>query len=166
MTTPNHLITLRQIRDARPCGLRTPRGGEPTGFAKLLRGLGEPRVRHNRDRQITIGDVAVINGVNDALWCLRCLDDNRVIVRAIWPAVLRAVRHTTDRRVHEGCIAPLQRWLDGDDTVDLRAAAEAAWDAAAAGSPAAWAAVARAEEIGRQRQDLIDLFGTTIEVTL
>ena len=94
----------------------------------------------------SIGDVARVD-FNDALWCLCLVDDARVRVAAIMPAVKRAAVHTDDVRVRD-CIAAIERWLAGDDGVDwdaaraaagaaARAAAGAAWDAAGA---AAWAA--------------------------
>jgi hypothetical protein len=128
-------------------------------FAKALR-----KAHPNADiEQInwSIGDVATVN-VEDALWCLRLLDDKRQIVAAIMPAVKRASTHTTDERVHF-CIAEIERWLAGDDSIDLtaaadaaayaaanaaeralRAAADAAAGAAYAAAAAAWAAAAAA----------------------
>jgi len=93
----------------------------------------------------SIGDVATVN-LEDALWCLGLLNDNRQIVAAIIPAVKRASTHTTDKRVHF-CIAEIERWLAGDDSVDLAAAEAASWAAtyaADAAEAAAWAAYAAA----------------------
>lgn len=134
----------------------------------------------------TIGDVAGWH-LEDALWCLRLVDDPRQRVAAVMPAVKRASKYTTDARVHD-CIAAIERWLSGDDTVDLkaasteaRAAADAAWaaarwaaaDAAAAASwaaatttaaateAAAWAATDAADadaEREQQRADLVAAF--------
>ena len=86
----------------------------------------------------SIGDVAAVD-FTDAIWCLRLLEDRRTIVGAIMPAVKRASAHTTDPRVHD-CIAALNRWLAGDDSVDLNAAARAAYAAYAAADAAAAAA--------------------------
>jgi hypothetical protein len=146
------LITLQQIHDHNHC---------EGGWEALLRGLGT----WDLATEVTIADVAVINtaergierAVQDALWCLRCIGDPRLRVRAVLPAVKRASAHTQDQRVH-GCIADLERWLEGDDSVDLEAArneAEAAalsaesatdWAAAEAAARAAWTAAASAEE--------------------
>ena len=130
----------------------------------------------------SIGDVATVN-LEDALWCLRLLDDKRQTVAAIMPSVKRASKHTTDERVHF-CIAEIERWLAGDDSVDLGAAArgaargasrgaaraaaraayaayaaaDAAAEAAWAAAEAAWAAAAEAAEREAQRQDLIAMF--------
>ena len=132
---PEHIITLADIRAHHPC---------EDGWRKLITALGtsEPATR------LTIGDVAKANGAADAMWCLRCIDDHRVRIAAVMPAVRRASAHTTDQRAHD-CIAAIERWLAGDDSVDLRAARAAAraagWaatEAAAEAAEAAWAAEA------------------------
>ena len=165
-------ITLRQIRDAGPCGRKPASDGTLTGFCKLLDGLGEPLVSPNLNRVLSIGDVALINGLDDALWCLQVLPP-RERVAAIMPAVKRASSHTTDQRVHD-CIAAIDRWLAGDDTVDLRASAWAAWAAEAAQAAAeaaraaAWAAEAQAAEAARETEraaqlaDLLAMFPPVI----
>jgi len=125
----------------------------------------------------SIGDVARVN-LEDALWCLRMVEDARTRVAAIMPTVKRAAKHTTDERV-VFCIGEIDRWLAGDDSVDLgaegaaaRAAGDAAWAAAwaAAGDAAraaAWAAraagAAGAAERDNQRADLIAMFPPTFE---
>ena len=145
----SHLITLQQIRDARPCA---------EGWAKLLTTLGENHAAPDLTRLVSIGDVAQSNGAADALWCCRLIGDRRAVVRAIMPTVKRAAAHTTDERVHN-CITVVERWLDGDDGVDLRAAVAVAVAAAsiatatttcaaatlAAARAAAWAARAAAD---------------------
>ena len=157
-----YLITLQQIRDQRPC---------VDGWKKLLTTLGENHAAPDLSRTVSIGDVAKSNGAADAIWCLRCIDDRRVVVRASMPAVKRAAVRTTDHRVHD-CIAAVEKWLAGDDSVDLweaAEAAEAAWpaEAAWAANAAAWAeraaaveatAEARDTERARQAADLIELF--------
>ena len=123
----------------------------------------------------SIGDVARVN-LEDALWCLRMVEDARTRVAAIMPTVKRAAKHTTDERVH-GSIGEIDRWLAGGDTVDLEAvsAAARAVEAAAraAADPAAWAAAwaaardatraAWAAERDNQRADLIAMFPPTFE---
>mgnify|MGYP003529093001 CR=1 FL=1 len=151
--TAKPMITLQQIRDAGPC---------ESGWRKLKKALGNPDMA----RKISIGDVVLSNGLVDALWCLRCLPA-RERVAAVMPSVRRASAHTSDQRVHK-CIAAIDRWLAGDDNVDLQAAragaaragaaeaaraAEAAAEAAraaeaAAGAAwAAWAATAAEEAV-------------------
>ena len=150
------MITLQQIRDAGPC---------ESGWRKLNKALGNP----NMTREISIGDVVLSNGLDDALWCLRFLP-RRQQVAAVMPSVRRASAHTSDHRVHE-CIADIDRWLAGDDNVDLQAV-EAVWAAVWAASASAavaavwaveaatWAAGAAAENTERewQRRDLLDMF--------
>jgi pyruvate/2-oxoglutarate dehydrogenase complex dihydrolipoamide acyltransferase (E2) component len=132
----------------------------------------------------SIGDVANTD-LNDALWCLRLVDDRRTRVAAVMPAVKRASAHTTDERVH-WAIGQIDLWLAGDDSVDLGAASAAAWAASAAASAAraaaraaawaaadvveaalaaAWAAAdvaeARSTERAHQKADLIKAFPPT-----
>jgi len=133
------------------------------------------------DTVISLGDVAKSNGAADAWWCVRALDWNneqvrREVIKALIPAVERASKHTTDKRVYD-CIGALKDWLDGKPA-DLDAAARAAGAAARAADAeratawAAWAtdaagAAARAAdaagaawaaELEAQRADLIAAF--------
>ena len=112
-----HLITLQQIRYQRPC---------EEGWKTLLTALGNPK---DLSLQVSIGDIAKSNGAQDALWCCRCISDRRFVVSLIIPTVKRASVHTTDSRVHD-CVSALEKWLAGDDSVGLLAAADAAADAA------------------------------------
>jgi len=145
------MITLQQIRDAGPC---------ESGWRKLNKTLGNPDL----SVEISIGDVVLSNGLDDALWCLRFLPP-RERVAAIMPCVRRASAHTSDPRVHE-CIAAIDRWLAGDDNVDIQAATAATATAAAVAWAAwtAWAATAVAWAAGwkaereQQRRDLLDMF--------
>ena len=170
--TAKPTITLQQIRDAGPC---------EDGWRKLNKALGHPDL----SAEISIGDVVLSNGLEDALWCLRVLPP-RERVAAVMPSVRRASAHTSDQRVHE-CIADIDRWLAGDDNVDIQearaaATAAAAWAAAEAreaeAAEAAWAAAEAAEgtvraaeaaeeavraagwkaERAQQRRDLLDMF--------
>ena len=137
MTIPT--LTLAAIRAQSPCA---------DGWRRLLAALGNP---DDTETRVSLGDVALSNGAQDALWCIRALDWRDVAVRraviagGVLPAVRRANAHTTDQRVHD-CIAAVAHWCVGDDSVNLgdaalaaRAAADAAWAAADA---AAWAAAA------------------------
>lgn len=147
MTDPITL-TLQQIRDVGPCS---------GGWTKLCKAVGT-----DMTTVIGLGDVLISNNLDDALWCLRCLSP-RDRVDIVMPFSKRASVHTTDERVHH-CIAKIERWLAGDDSVDLLAAAEAAARAAAraaeaeaaAAAEAAWAA-ARAAERDLQRADIMRL---------
>ena len=151
-------LTLGTIRDHDPC--------EP-GWRTLTKTLGtiDPTT------ELSIGDVVLSNGLADALWCLGCLEPRQRIA-AIMPSVRRASALTADQRVHD-CIAAIDRWLAGDDTVYLRKAARAAWEASAAraaraageagvASAARAAGEARAalgpDERDRQIADLLAMF--------
>lgn len=113
--TAKPTITLQQIRDAGPCEI---------GWRKLNKALGNPDMA----RKISIGDVVLSNGLDDALWCLRVLPP-RERVTAVMPSVRRASARTSDPRVDE-CIADIDRWLAGDDSVDMQSAAASAAKAA------------------------------------
>ena len=131
-------ITLADIRAAHPC---------VSGWATLLTALGYADGKFDPDHQVTVGDVAVSNGAADAWWCVRSLDCANVtvrrrVVRALLPCCRRVAVHTTDARVVD-CLDAIFRWVEGDDTVDLRAAAYAA-DAAAYAARAADARAAYA----------------------
>lgn len=122
-------ITLEQIRAKSPCR---------EGWTTLLKSLGNPS---DLSTKVSFGDIAQSNGAADALWCLRCVDDRRFGVSMVLPAVKRATQYATDKRVND-CIAAIEQWLSGDDSVDLRAAARAAASASAAAEAAAYAAYA------------------------
>lgn len=164
----NPLISIADIKKHEPC--------QPV-WDKVV-GLygGEPP----DDLMVSLGDVAQHLGADNAYWCIRALDWSdiavwrAVIAGALLPTIKRVAVHTTDNRVH-GCIDAIERWHDGDDSVDLSAAARdawaaaraAAWAARAAAWAAAWAAwaarAARADaradaERERQRQDIITAF--------
>jgi len=124
------MLTLQQIRERSPCS---------EGWTELLKSLGNPPM----DTVISLGDVAKSNGAADAWWCVRALDWNneqvrREVIKALIPAVERASKHTTDKRVYD-CIGALKDWLDGKPA-DLDAAARAAGAAARAAGAAARAA--------------------------
>jgi len=126
-------LTLQQIRNHRPCR---------EGWTRLFRSLGNPS---DMTTTVSIGQIARSNGSQDALWCLRCDDfDRRDVIRAIFPSVKRASVHADDARV-AACIIALDKWLAGDDTIDLNAAKSAAYaaigDAAYAAAYAVYAAV-------------------------
>jgi hypothetical protein len=124
-------ITLGDIRAKRPCA---------PGWAKLTKALGTT----DSAVELSIGDIVIANGRNDALWALRCLPPRKAVA-AVMPAVKRASVHTTDQRVHD-CIAAVDSWLAGDDSVDLKAVA---WADAAARAAEAAEAAARAARAAR-----------------
>lgn len=123
----NPTITLAQIRTKHPCS---------SGWTTLLTGLGYSDGKYDPERVVSLGDVATINGAADALWCVRALDWSDINVRraviagVVLGAVTRALKYTTDKRVHN-CVDAVRRWCAGDDTVDLKAARKEARNSAA-----------------------------------
>jgi hypothetical protein len=145
MTTQhtNPTTTLAKIRAAHPCS---------DGWQKLLAGLGYQNGTFDSNREVSLGDIVTTNDMQDAMWVVQCLDWQNIAVRravlagAVLPAVRRIIHNTTDQRSHQA-LADLEKWCNGDDTIDLekvyRAAASAAYAAAAAAS-AAYAAASAA----------------------
>ena len=134
--TNNLTMTLEQIRDQRPC---------EDGWKTLLASLGGARTP--LATRVSLGDIVRSNGAADAWWCVRALDWSdatirRRVVNVLLLTVRRAATHITNGRVH-ACIDTVQRWCDGDDSVDLKSAARAA-AAGAAGAAAEAAAGAEA----------------------
>ena len=68
-------LTLQTIKDHSPY---------TEGWKKLTKAIGS-----DLNIELSIGDVVIANGLNDALWCLQCLEP-RVRVAAVMPAVKRA----------------------------------------------------------------------------
>jgi hypothetical protein len=104
-------MTLAQIKAHRPCRLHD---------APL-------------DTFVSLGDIAAHYGATDVWWCVHMLDWSDIAIRrkvisVLLLSVKRAAKHTKDQRVHD-CIAALDKWCAGDDSVDLQAAA---WTARAA----------------------------------
>jgi hypothetical protein len=129
-------MTLAEIRYHQPC---------EDGWRTLLASVGGARAPLTT--RVSLGDIARCSSAAEAWWSVRALDwsDDTVrrrVVSVLLLTVRRAAMHTTDDRVHAS-IEAIQRWCDGDDSVDLRAAADAAAAAAkarAADAAAAWAA--------------------------
>ena len=130
--------TLNAIRACSPC---------ERGWKKLLNGLGKTAAYDDPLSLIVILD---INGLDDALWCLRAVSghDKEIRLFAVWCA--RQVQHLTSDKRSVTAIDVAERFANGDATKEdldaARAAAwAAAWDAASdAASDAAWAAASDA----------------------
>ena len=156
----NPRISLQSIRDHHPCR---------DGWTTLLKSLDNPS---DLSTTVTLGDIALSNGALDAWWCVRCLDLTditlrRKVISTLLPAVKRSSVHTKDQRVHD-CITAIQKWIDGDDSVDLEAQARASASASAS-SDAAWEAAWASEaasasssaELAVQVTDLVTNFPPT-----
>lgn len=82
------MITLQKIRDQHPC---------KDGWEKLLKSKGGTTADHSAEFPLT--DVLDSNGLNDTIWCVRCLPeyDNLWRLYAVWCAM--QVQHLmTDQR--------------------------------------------------------------------
>ena len=114
-------LTLQEIRDHSP---------RQSGWKKLTKAVG-----NDMTTALSIGDVVLSNGLDDALWCLRCLETKKRVA-AIMPAVKRAAVHSKDQRVHD-CVKDIEKWLDGDNSINLFAVESAARAAEVAASGSA-----------------------------
>jgi hypothetical protein len=122
--------TLHLIRAQSPCA---------EGWKKLLTHLGKTEVD---DEPLALLTVLKSNGLDDALWTLRCVPncDRDARLFAVWCA--RRVQHLmTDQRSLDA-LDVAERFANGEATnAELAAARAAAW---AAAGDAAWAATADA----------------------
>ena len=147
-------VTLKDLRSAGAC---------VEGYNKVVSALKgipfdeerETYIRYAHKKPISILSIIETNGLDDALWALRCVKDHDHDMRlyAVWCA--RQVEHlNTDPRV-KNCNDVAERFANGQATEDELAAAcaaarDAAWAAASAAAwdaarDAAWAAVCAAE---------------------
>lgn len=110
-------ITLNKIRAHSPC---------KSGWEKLLRHLGKTQAD---DEEFPLSVVLDSNGLDDALWCCRCLPeyDREWRLFAVWCA--RKVQHLMTDQRSITAIDVAERYAIGDATDDEL---HAAWDAALA----------------------------------
>ena len=147
-------ITLQKIKNARPCA---------DGWQKLLKSKGGRGA--DMGAEFPLADVLESNGLDDTLWCLRCLlEHNHNLWRkyAVWCA--RQVQHLmTDQRSVDA-LDVAWRHSDGaatDDELDaaktasrdatrgaVKSAEVAAWSARVAASAAASASGAATRAAG------------------
>jgi len=132
------ITTLNKIRAHKPCA---------DGWEKLLRGLGKTQAD---DEPLPITTILDLNGIDDALWCLRALEghDQEIRLYAVWCA--RRVKHlmTDPRSINALDIA--ERYARGMATdAELLAARSggvtamaSSWPAVASSAMAAAASVA------------------------
>ena len=126
-------ISLSQIRAQNPCA---------PGWKTLLKHLGKTQAD---DEQFPFSEIVRSNGLDDALWALRCLKDEapaRLIAVAYAQDVLRLMpdRHSRDVVMYSHLYAYGEcAAKDLSAALAARAAAWAARDAARAARDAAWA---------------------------
>jgi len=135
----NFTVTLKQLREHMAC---------VEGYNKvvyMLKGVDyeyrDTYMRFKHEEPISLVDIANNNGIEDAIWCLRCNDaewkrDSRLF--AVWCA--RQVEHLmTDERSKNALNVSEQHAnglaSDGEFAAARDAARDAAWDAA---RDAAW----------------------------
>ena len=139
--------TLNRIRAASPCA---------DGWRKLLAGLSKTEAD---DEPLSLVTILDINGLNDAIWALRCIDDQSQVRRyAVWCA--RQVQHLMIDPRSLAALDVAERYADGqatDKELDAaRIAAEAAAiDAAWKAIDAAWVAARAAAETARAVSDAL-----------
>ncbi|MDR9064640.1 hypothetical protein [Burkholderia multivorans] len=135
-TAPRFTVTLAALRKAGACY---------HGYNKLVRSIqgetfsAEDAARNSyihfkHDAEIPLVDVLNSNGIDDALWSLRCVSgaDRDIRLFAVWCA--RQVEHLMEDQRSKDALNVAERFANGEATEEERAAA---WDAARA---AAWAA--------------------------
>ena len=132
-------VTLKSLRTAGACF---------EGYNKLVMALqGRPftgddvvresYIRYAHKDTIDIRQILESNGLDDALWALRCVDAERELrLYAVWCA--RQVQHLMTDHRSVAALDVAERFANGLATAEeLDAAGAAAWDAA---RDAAWAA--------------------------
>jgi hypothetical protein len=121
------MTTLNKIRAHHPCR---------DDWEKLLRGLGKAAAD---DEPLWIDQILDINGLEDAIWCLRAVEncDRQIRLYAAWCA--RRVQHLMADARSVAALDVAERFARGEASAEeLAAARKAAWAAAWA----AWAAEA------------------------
>ncbi|WP_176158796.1 hypothetical protein [Burkholderia multivorans] len=132
-TAPRFTVTLAALRKAGACY---------DGYNKLVRSLqGQPFTDEDEDREsyihfkhdaeIPLVDVLNSNGIDDALWSLRCVSgaDRDIRLFAVWCA--RQVEHLMEDQRSKDALNVAERFANGEATEEERAAAGAAAGAAA-----------------------------------
>ncbi|SAJ96651.1 hypothetical protein UA18_02415 [Burkholderia multivorans] len=139
-TAPRFTVTLAALRKAGACY---------NGYNKLVRSLqGQPftdederrgsYIRFRHDAEIPLLDILKSNGLDDALWSLRCVSgaDRDIRLFAVWCA--RQVEHLMQDQRSKDALDVAERFANGDASDEELAAARAA--AGDAAGDAAWAA--------------------------
>lgn len=127
------ITTLNKIRAHDPC---------TDGWEKLLRHLGKTRADN---KPLSIVKILASNGVDDALWCLRAVEncDPEIRLFAIWCA--RRVEHLISGPRSREALDVAKRFARGKATdEELKAARKAALYAARAAKTASASAAAAA----------------------
>ena len=126
------MTTLNKIREHSPCA---------EGWKKLLEHLGKTKAD---DDPLSIIEILDSNGFDDALWCLRTVDDRDREIRLLAVEFARAVKHMMHDPRSIEALDVAERYANGLATASELAAARAAAALAStegsAARAAAWAA--------------------------
>ena len=118
--------TLNKIKAHSPC---------EGGWRTLLKALGKTKAD---EEPVSMAFILQSNGLDDALWALRCLEDADREIRLFAVEVAREVQHLMADARSLAALDVAERFANGGATPEeLAAARDAAWDAA---RDAAWAA--------------------------
>jgi len=128
-----YTTTLNKIRLHNPC---------TEGWTKLLKALDKTRAD---DEPISLAFILQSNGLDDALWALRCLEGADREIRLFAVECTRQVQHLLTDPRSLAVLEVAERFANGQATSRelgeaLAAARAAAWAAADAAGAAAWAA--------------------------
>jgi hypothetical protein len=116
------LTTLNKIRynplEEKPCR---------AGWEQLLKALGKTKAD---DEALHLRTILDINGLDDAIWCLRAVEgyDREIRLFAVWCA--RRVQHLMTDQRSLNALDVSERYANGQASAEeLKAAREAAWEA-------------------------------------
>ena len=116
--------TLNAIRDLKPCAY---------GWETLLRGLGKTKAD---DKPLHLLEILEINGIADALWCLRCWPEYSLWWQLLAARFARDVWHLMFDERSRRAVEAAEMHSFGQETDEelfalMISAKHAAWDAAA-----------------------------------
>ena len=117
--------TLNKIKTHGPC---------LNGWRKLLRGLGKTEAD---TEPLAITTILDINGLDDALWCLRAVDGHDREIRLFSVRCARRVQHLMTDPRSLAALDVAERFANGEATESALAAAGAAAGAAVAAAASA-----------------------------
>ncbi len=122
----NPLMTLFDIYDYNPCedswGQFLTALGQ--GDFSEIESIEETLGKFDPELEVSLGDIALVLGAADALWCLPVLDWEDVALRktvvagVLLPIVERTKLYTNDKRIDE-IIDVLRKWCEGKDVFAL-----------------------------------------------
>ena len=147
-------VTLKDLRQAGACY---------SGYNKVVRALqGKPfteednaffaYIHYAHDKPIQISSILESNGLDDALWALRCVKNADRDIRLFGVWCVRQVQHLIEDQRAITALDVSEQFANGKASAETLAAARtaartAAWDAAgAAAGAAAWAAAQAAAQ--------------------